>query len=85
MNHPSDGRHVAIEDSVEQGLAAGLAVSGNHFAVKIGYNQVLLLAVNEGDAAGLYHHQIFARNPGTQVPAAAGLNPSTVGPRGRLD
>ena len=40
MNDPSDRRHVAVEDAVQQGLAAGLAASGNDLAVKIGYDQV---------------------------------------------
>src|SRR5208282_6196740 len=85
MNDPSDRRHVAVEDAVQQGLAAGLAASGNDLAVKIGYDQVAFIAVNEGNAARLDDHQILSRNPGAEVAAVSGLDASTVGPRGGLD
>ena len=64
MNHPANGWQIAIEHAMEQCFAGWLAFAGHQLGVEVGDDKILLRALDEGDAAGFYHHQIRARKRG---------------------
>jgi hypothetical protein len=85
VNHSSDGGKMAIKEPVEQNFAGWLAVSGNYVPIKIGDNQILFIAVNEGNPARLHRHSFAIRHPRAQIPAVSRLNSPVIGSCGSPD